>query len=79
MVWIFTSCRYCVVGVEMGMITVRYDDDLNFTLVHQWCAENCRGHFYPGRDWYNWTPFQENRIIQFENEKDATMFILTWS
>lgn len=60
------------------MITVRYDDNLNFTLIHIWCAENCQGNFYSGRDWYNWTPNKENRIIQFENEKDAILFSLTW-
>ena len=61
-------------------ITVRYPDDLSFHAVSDWCKTNCHGRFYSGTDWdySRWQSGGQNRIYQFESEKDATMFILTW-
>lgn len=62
------------------LITVRYPDDLDFYRLWYWCKLNCRGNFYSGTDWNakSWQSGSQNRIYQFESEKDATMFILTW-
>ena len=64
----------------MGMITVRYPDDLSFHAVYDWCKTNCRGKFYSGTDWdySRWQSGAQNRIYQFESEEDATLFVLIW-
>jgi len=61
------------------MITVRYNDDLDFHRVYSWCEENCHGDWYSGMDWNNWVPGEHNRIVQFVDRDDAVLFALRWS
>lgn len=66
--------------VVSKFITVRYPDEHDFYVVWDWCKTNCLGKFYSGTDWdyKRWRAGEQNRIYQFESEKDATVFILKW-
>lgn len=56
---------------------VRYHT--NALEVYNWCQENCGGEFYPGHDWENWDVGNTNQIIQFTDERDASLFALVWT
>lgn len=63
----------------MKLITVRYSDEYNFTKIYSWCQKNCKNNFYTGYNWSEWNSGRLNRIVQFENDKDAFLFILTFN
>ena len=61
------------------MITVRYNDDLDFHEIYYWCEANCLGLWYTGMDWKNWVLGEHNRMVQFVDKNDAVLFALRWS
>lgn len=63
------------------LITVPVKEGLDYYEFWQWCNVNCQGRFYTGTNWdlSVWQPRQQNRIVQFELEIDATMFALRWT
>ena len=61
----------------MKLIKVRYETD-NFHTIYSWLDENCRGAFYTGTDWDQWVVSKQNKMVEFEDEQDATLFALKW-
>jgi hypothetical protein len=61
------------------MIRVRYSDDVETSSVCEWLEANCQGNCYVGTDWENWIFNELNQCVQFEDEKDAMLFMLRWS
>jgi len=61
------------------MIKIKYGDDPDFEAVYSWLENNCKGKWYSGWDWKNWQPeYGLNRMVEFEDPHDATLFILRW-
>lgn len=58
---------------------IRYADTVDSGDVFYWCQHNCRGAWFPSRDWNNWQPSYLNRMMQFTDERDAILFSLRWS
>lgn len=59
--------------------TVRYPtNDVPYT-VYNWLEDNCQGAFYTGFDWEGEWGHKSKRIVQFENQADATAFALKWA
>ena len=64
----------------MDLIRVRYPDHREWRIVYDWLEENCeQSSFYTGIDWQNWETGKHNRMVEFKNEKDATMFALRFA
>ncbi len=61
------------------MIKVRYSDGVEVNDVYSWLEKNCVGRWYSGWDWENWQQRSDNRIIQFEDSRDAALFLLRWT
>lgn len=63
------------------LITVPVREELDYYEFWRWCNQHCQGRFYTGTNWdlSVWQPRQQNRIVQFELEIDATMFALKWA
>jgi hypothetical protein len=63
----------------MGMNTMLYRvkySSVDFNESYFWCKNNCSENFYHGTDWNNYVAGES--IIEFENEKDAVMFALSF-
>jgi len=63
----------------MALIKVRYPDEVDFYVIYPWLEENCQCKWYTGCDWDEWVPGAMNRMVEFENEKDAILFKLKWA
>lgn len=57
-----------------------YDIEVPYYIFYGWLEENCQGKFYTGYEWDS--PLKSGQTIphcvQFEHEKDATMFAMRW-
>ena len=51
---------------------ISYKNDANFYRMYYWLEKNCKGKFYACPTW-------AGKFIQFENERDAALFSLTWA